>query len=61
MKKILIASAVLVFIFIAIGDGEYEEAIAAQKNYCEMVSLYVQSNGESGWPDYEGTYEEHCK
>lgn len=28
--------------------------------YCEMVDLYKQSGGESGWPDYQQTYRSEC-
>ena len=29
--------------------------------YCEMVTIYNQSGGEHGWPDYRGTYKQECK
>lgn len=29
--------------------------------YCEMVSIYQQSGGQYGWPDYRGNYNEVCK
>lgn len=25
--------------------------------YCEMVAIYKQTNGESGWPDFNGNGE----
>lgn len=28
--------------------------------YCEMVAIYKQTNGESGWPDFNGNGDE-CK
>ena len=27
----------------------------ALKHHCEMVQIYRESNGESGWPDYNRT------
>lgn len=29
--------------------------------YCEMVTIYQQSGGQYGWPDYRGNYNEVCK
>lgn len=28
--------------------------------YCEMVSIYQQSGGQYGWPDYRGNAAEVC-
>lgn len=36
-----------------VGQSDYEEAKAAQSEYCKMVR-----NGH--WPDYEGKYAEWC-
>lgn len=30
------------------------------RQYCEMVSIYQQTGGEYGWPDFKRIYEEHC-
>lgn len=29
--------------------------------YCEMVTIYQQSGGQYGWPDYRGNYNEVCR
>lgn len=29
--------------------------------YCEMVTIYQQSGGQYGWPDYRGNYDEVCR
>ena len=28
--------------------------------YCEMVSIWIESGGEYGWPDYRGNYHTEC-
>lgn len=28
--------------------------------YCEMVSLYKSTGGESGWPDYQHNFKFQC-
>ena len=28
--------------------------------YCEMVGIHHDSNGENGWPDFNGNYKEVC-
>lgn len=30
------------------------------KEYCEMVNTYKESNGEFGWPDFEGKFNKVC-
>lgn len=60
-KQTLIALLVLIVLIIAIAvmRGHDEEDLA-QRHYCEMVTLYKQ-NPSTGWPDYEGTYDQLCR
>lgn len=39
---------------LVIGRMEHEDNEGEQTRYCEMVSLYRATDGEFGWPDYEG-------
>lgn len=33
----------------------------AEKNeYCEMVTMNIDSGGKTGWPDYRGVYIKDC-
>jgi len=32
-----------------------EPAFDDNKNHCEMVQIYRESNGQYGWPDYNNT------
>ena len=36
------------------------EPISQDKQYCEMVQIWNQTNGEHGWPDYNNNAEEIC-
>lgn len=42
------------------GQGDYEEAIAVERHYCDMVELWMESGRENGHPDFRGTYAESC-
>ena len=37
-----------------------EPSISETNQYCEMVSIYIDSDGENGWPDYNKNYAEVC-
>ena len=32
----------------------------ATSKYCEMVSLYEKTGGDSGWPDYQHNFKSQC-
>ena len=60
MRAILIGLFLIATILlVSISDSEIEQD--ADQNYCEMVTLFQQSNGDLGWPDYKNTYEKGCK
>jgi hypothetical protein len=60
MRAILIGLFLIAAILlVSISDSEIQED--ADQNYCEMVTLYQQSNGDLGWPDYQNTFEKGCK
>lgn len=42
------------------GEGDIREAEVQSREYCEMVELYISSEGENGWPDYKNSHEEGC-
>lgn len=57
-QVILLFILVLIAMGIA-GEMDFEDEQLQQENYCEMVKLYKQSNGQKGWPAYNG--EAVCK
>ena len=36
------------------GQADYEEEQRQVEQYCEMVRLWKQTNGQAGWPAYNG-------
>lgn len=42
-----------------VGQSDYEEEQRQVDEYCSMVELFKQTNGEAGWPAYKG--EEVCR
>lgn len=62
MSALGIVLAVCILVFSGFSGGAIEkEQQAQQEMYCEMVELYVESNGEYGWPDYQQNYKGVCK
>lgn len=57
-QSILAVTALIVAMGI-VGQSDYEEEQQQVKQYCEMVNLWKQSGGQSGWPAYDG--EEMCR
>ena len=51
-NKILIGTlAFLVFAWVS--NSSFEDELAEQKHYCEMVSIYESSDGQNGWPNFK--------
>lgn len=42
-----------------VGQSDFKEAERQQAEYCDMVKLWKQTKGQSGWPAYNG--EGMCK
>lgn len=42
-----------------VGHSDFEEAARQEAEYCEMVKLWKQTNGQAGWPAYNS--ERMCK
>lgn len=36
------------------------ESEVNNSEYCELVGVYLDSNGEYGWPDYLNKYDDFC-
>lgn len=49
----------LIALFSLAGRGDFEEEQRQLAQYCDMVQLWKDSNGQAGWPAYDG--EEVCK
>lgn len=54
----------LFVIFIAlvyVSNEDAKEQQGQNVTYCEMVTLWKQTNGEQGWPDYNHNYKSVCR
>lgn len=50
------AAAIIVVILIMIGfagSADMQDHINDEEFYCDMVQLYIDSDGENGWPNYK--------
>lgn len=57
-QVILLAIFVLVLMGI-VGNMDHQEEERQHAEYCETVKLWKQTNGQAGWPAYNG--EGTCK
>lgn len=44
----------------AIGGFKDDALMLEQKQYCQMVHQYKQTDGNYGWPDYDKAYDTSC-
>ena len=54
---LLLCAALLAALGLA-GNADLEEAERQRAHYCEMVDLYHETDGEYGWPPYNGNCED---
>ena len=57
MNKAIMALFSIIVLMMFFG---VEDRPVFNSNYCEMVSIYIESEGENGWPDYNRNYSEIC-
>jgi len=57
MNKAIMALFSIIVLMMFFG---VEDRPVFSTNYCEMVSIYIESEGENGWPDYNRNYSEIC-
>lgn len=63
-KQKFIVSCLAVLIGLGVlglaGSMDVEDAAQQVSQYCENVKDWKASNGQRGWPDYNGNYNEIC-
>lgn len=62
MKKLhMVITGLILAGFCLLTQLDYEDELLEQLRYCSMVADYINSDGKSGHPDYNGNYKEVCK
>lgn len=58
---LMIGVSLLVMLILVVVSNEDKKADEYQEQeYCSMVELYQQTNGDAGWPDFKHTYNKSC-
>ena len=57
---IFIASVCLIIVGYNFALDTVDEVKYTNDNYCKMVTLSIETQGEFGWPDYNNIYEKEC-
>jgi hypothetical protein len=57
----IITLVTLMFMTSCLYLSQYDDITSQQILYCDMVDIYETSNGEYGWPDYQGNAQKLCK
>ena len=57
--QVILAVIGLIIAMGIVGQSDFEEAERQEAEYCEMIKLWKQTNGQAGWPAYNG--ERMCK
>lgn len=50
--KTIIGLAAVLLVFGLVGNADHDQPLLEQRHYCEMVALFVATQGEFGWPAY---------
>lgn len=62
LKTIAMALFALGVVMVLADDNTVEKQARVDANYyCEMVYLFITSNGENGFPDYKSQYGKNCE
>lgn len=52
--QVILAAIGLVIALGLVGQSDFEDEQAQADHYCDMVKLYTLTNGQQGWPAYQG-------
>ena len=53
--KWILATGIVFVLFFSLDNPNIEQQ--EYERYCDMVEMYKQSNGDTGWPPYKGECE----
>ena len=62
-EDIVCIFVVCLFILVAcaVSTIDYDDENRQQQLYCDMYKIFLESNGEYGWPDYNSNAAEICE
>jgi len=60
MKRYIVAISLAITLGLVAWLCNTEEPTEEQQNYCEMVDIWNDTDGEYGWPDYNDNFDEVC-
>lgn len=60
-RIICIVAAVLIAMFALLAATSEGEAAATDEEYCDMVQLGMDTDGEYGWPDFQHRFKRDCQ
>jgi len=55
-----VVAFICLFVFAVVGSSDFRDDQHDAEKYCEMVGLFGATDGELGWPDYNGNAKEVC-
>ena len=58
--RIVIAMIVIGVVLGIVGSMDHDDAEQRQELYCSMVQTFEETNGQYGWPDFNGNAAEVC-
>lgn len=47
-------AAVLILAWLTISELDYQDQVKQDELYCEMTEMWRTTQGEAGWPPYQG-------
>tara|TARA_R110000868_G_scaffold132430_1_gene343500 strand:- start:65 stop:268 length:204 start_codon:yes stop_codon:yes gene_type:complete len=53
--------SLFVLVACAVSAIDYDDENRQQQLYCDMYKIFLESNGEYGWPDYNSNAAEICE
>jgi len=53
--------SLFIFAACAVSTIDYDDENRQQQLYCDMYRIFLESNGEYGWPDYNSNAAEICE
>lgn len=60
-RTMYVVAVAVTALVVLLGMTKRGEVEAAQAEYCSMVEIGIETDGEYGWPDFQHRYEDDCQ